>query len=344
VAYGTCGIIAYTLVIIGEITKSSLAAALSISNPNPSRLGNFSHGDIVTLYAQHTEETGQRFEDGVIDYVFEQTNGQPWLVNAIGYQACFRADGETERTRPVTLAVMENAREQLIERRDTHLDQLINQLQETRVHKVISELLSGDIAFDTDPPSEDDQLYVQDLGLIHTRPQIAISNPIYREIISRALTWTTQNRIPQETAWYVNEDGRLQVPELLDGFTQFSRENSESWIERFGYKEAGPQLLIQSFLQRIVNGGGRIDREYGLGRRRTDLLIQWPLNRTQGFYGPVQRVVIELKILRRSLETTLSEGLAQTADYMDRIGTGEGYLVIFDRAPDKPWYLNPAIR
>jgi len=308
------------------------------------RLGNFSHGDIVTLYAQHTEETGQRFEDGVIDYVFEQTNGQPWLVNAIGYQACFRADGETERTRPVTLAVMENAREQLIERRDTHLDQLINQLQETRVHKVISELLSGDIAFDTDPPSEDDQLYVQDLGLIHTRPQIAISNPIYREIISRALTWTTQNRIPQETAWYVNEDGRLQVPELLDGFTQFSRENSESWIERFGYKEAGPQLLIQSFLQRIVNGGGRIDREYGLGRRRTDLLIQWPLNRTQGFYGPVQRVVIELKILRRSLETTLSEGLAQTADYMDRIGTGEGYLVIFDRAPDKPWYLNPAIR
>ena len=96
-------------------------------------------------------------------------------------------------------------------------------------------------------------------------------------------------------------------------------------------------MLMQSFLQRIVNGGGRIDREYGLGRRRTDLLVQWPSDRTQGFYGTVQRVVIELKILRKSLDSTLPEGLTQTADYMDRVGTDEGYLVIFDRTPDKPW-------
>ena len=47
-------------------------------------------------------------------------------------------------------------------------------------------------------------------------------------------------------------------------------------MERFTYREAGPQLLLQAFLQRIVNGGGRIEREYGLGRRRTDLLVFWP--------------------------------------------------------------------
>lgn len=50
------------------------------------RLGNFSPGDVAILYAQHTEETGQAFEAGVIDYVFEQT----WLVNALGYEVCFR--------------------------------------------------------------------------------------------------------------------------------------------------------------------------------------------------------------------------------------------------------------
>jgi len=122
------------------------------------------------------------------------------------------------------------------------------------------------------PPSEDDQLYVQDLGLIRTRPQVEIANPIYREIIPRALTWIAQARIPQETAWYVDRDGRLDFSKLLNGFQQFFRGNSEIWIERFDYKEVGPQLLMQAFLQRIVNSGGRIDREYGLGRRRTDLL------------------------------------------------------------------------
>ncbi|GAK57555.1 hypothetical protein U27_04522 [Candidatus Vecturithrix granuli] len=53
---------------------------------------------------------------------------------------------------------------------------------------------------------------------------------------------------------------------LLTEFQQFFREHSAHWVERFDYKEAGLQLLLQAFLQRILNGGGRIDREYGLGR------------------------------------------------------------------------------
>ncbi len=101
---------------------------------------------------------------------------------------------------------------------------------------------------------------------------------------------------------------------------------------------------MQSFLQRIVNSGGRIDREYGLGRRRTDLLVQWPLDESQGFHGPVQRVVIELKILHKSLDATIAEGLSQTADYMDRVGTEEGHLVIFDRTPAVPWEEKVLVR
>nr|VFK39025.1 MAG: AAA-like domain [Candidatus Kentron sp. SD]VFK43865.1 MAG: AAA-like domain [Candidatus Kentron sp. SD]VFK78523.1 MAG: AAA-like domain [Candidatus Kentron sp. SD] len=306
------------------------------------RLGNFAIGDVATLYAQHTEETGQDFESGVYDYVFEQTGGQPWLVNALGYEVCFRTKANRDRTRPITLTDMANARERLIERRDTHLDQLADKLKEPRVHRVIGELLSDDIEFGMDGPSEDDQLYVEDLGLIRTRPQIAIANPIYREVIPRALTWIAQTRIPQETAWYIREDKHLDLPRLLGAFQQFFRENSEIWIERFDYREAGPQLLMQAFLQRIVNGGGRIEREYGLGRRRTDLLIHWPLDQgssgeARGFHGPVQRAVIELKILRGSLETTIGDGIEQTADYMVRVGAEEGHLVIFDRAPNRPW-------
>nr|VFK28583.1 MAG: hypothetical protein BECKMB1821G_GA0114241_10391 [Candidatus Kentron sp. MB] len=273
-------------------------------------------------------------------YVFAQSNGQPWLVNALGYQACFRIKENRDRSRSITLPDIMMAREQLIEQRDTHLDQLIHQLRDPRVHAVISELLTGEPSGVF--PNDDDQRYTEDLGLIRTRPHIEIANPIYREIIPRALTWTIQSRIPQETIWYVEKDGSLNLPKLLNAFQQFFRENSEIWLDRLDYKEAAPQLLMQSFLQRIINGGGRIDREYGLGRRRTDLLIQWPINdgspdETRRFLGAIQRIVIELKIRRGSLETTRREGLEQTADYMDRIGAKEGYLVIFDRRPGSSW-------
>jgi len=307
------------------------------------RLGNFSHEDIALLYAQHTEETGQVFETGVVDYVFEQTGGQPWLVNALGYEACFRVKAARDHTRPITLTIMADARERLIERRDTHLDQLGDKLKEARVRRVIGRLLA-DTTREASTIPEDDLQYVEDLGLIRARPQLAIANPIYREIIPRTLTWTTQVLIPQETAWYIKTDKRLDLPKLLAAFQQFFRENGESWANRFDYKEAGPQLLMQAFLQRIVNSGGRIDREYGLGRRRTDLLVRWPLDAAQGFHGPVQRAVIELKILYKSLEATIKEGLAQTADYMDRVGTDEGYLVIFDRTPETPWEEKVLVR
>lgn len=51
----------------------------------------------------------------------------------------------------------------------------------------------------------------------------------------------------------------------------------------------------------------------------------------------VQKVVIELKVLYKSLERTVAEGLEQTVAYMDRCGTDEGHLVIFDRSKDKSW-------
>jgi len=37
------------------------------------------------------------------------------------------------------------------------------------------------------------------------------------------------------------------------------------------------------------------------------------------------------------LEAKITEGLSQTADYMDRVGTDEGYLIVFDRTLEVPW-------
>ena len=153
----------------------------------------------------------------------------------------------------------------------------------------------------------------------------ASANPIYREVIPHDLTYATQETaIHQDPAWYVGDDGLLRAGDLLAVFREFFRQHSEHWVERFQYKEACPQLLLQAFLQRIINSGGRIEREYGLGRMRTDLLIVWPV---PGSVGVKQKTVIECKVLHRGLEETLVEGLKQTRAYLDRCAVSEGHLV-----------------
>ena len=297
------------------------------------RLGDFSRPEVESLLAQHTEETGQAFTDEARTAIWELTEGQPWLVNALAYEACFKNKAGRDRGRPISLTAIQDAHEQLILRRETHLDQLTDKLQEERVRRVIEPLLSG--TTEAAAIADDDLQYVRDLGLIGLGKPVAIANPIYREVIPRALTWTTQEMvIHDDPAWYIADDGALEMDKLLAAFQEFFREHSEHWVERFQYKEAGPQLLLQAFLQRIVNSGGRIEREYGLGRRRTDLLLVWPVG---GDTSRTQKVVIECKVLHRGFERTLREGLAHTRAYMDRCSAAEGHLVLFDRSEETSW-------
>jgi hypothetical protein len=121
------------------------------------------------------------------------------------------------------------------------------------------------------------------------------------------------------------------MEKLLTAFQDFFRMNFESWVDGFDYREAGPQLLLQAFLQRIVNGGGRVEREYGLGRQRTDILVIWP------YQTSIQYAVIELKLLYGDLETTIRAGVEQTLQYMDTCGASEGYLLIINKTPKVSW-------
>jgi len=296
------------------------------------RLENFTKEHIQDLYGQHTEASGQVFEDGVLDLVWHYTKGQPWLVNALAHQATFKMKENRDRSRPITVEIIKKAKEQLIIRRDTHLDQLTDKLKEPRVRRVIEPMLSGtSVSRDHRP---DDVQYVYDLGLINVEinGQISIANAIYQEVIPRELMWTMQTGMTTNHLWYIRPDGSLDILKLLKSFQDFFRKHSEHWLEVYHYKEAGPQLLLQAYLQRIVNGGGSIEREYGFGRGRTDLFVEYPYGDDQK-----QEIVIELKILYNSLESTIEEGLIQIKGYMDKCGTNEGHLLIFDRRTDRTW-------
>ena len=185
---------------------------------------------------------------------------------------------------------------------------------------------------------DDDIQYATDLGLITLdRQGIRIANPIYQEVVPRQLTFINQTLLKSEVddLWYMNSDGSIAVEKLLTDFQKFFRENSESWIQRFDYREAGPQLLLQAYLQRVINVGGRIEREYGLGRMRTDLLLVWPY--VKDGVSCEQRAVFELKIQHRGRKATLDKGLSQISLYLDRVGEKHGHLLISDRDPTVAW-------
>jgi hypothetical protein len=293
-------------------------------------LSNFSLEQVRSLYGQHTQETGQQFADDAVEYAFYLTQGQPWLVNALAYQACFR--DVTDRSQPITKEVIERSKETLILRRDTHIDVLVDRLKEPRVCYIIDAIISG--AGEEQDFKTDDLQYVRDLGLLSLKGA-KIANPIYQEVIPRELAYSKQETIAQETAWYVNADGSFNMHKMIEAFVRFYRQNSDIWLGKFDYKESGPHILLMAFLQRVINGGGKIHREYALGRGRVDIFVEWPSSVKAFAGGRQQRFVIELKIKRG--EKTVEEGLKQTAGYMDINDATEGYLLVFDRNSNKPW-------
>ena len=320
---------------IRSISENAVVAGGSAFNIEAEsiRLGDFTEAEVRALLAQHTTETGQAFTPAAMDAVWRQTRGQPWLVNALCHQACFRNEAGRDRSHAITDEDVFDAQEQLILRRETHLDQLADKLREDRVRRVVEPLLTGG-----EPQyGSRDLEYVRDLGLVAQRSPPRMANPIYAEVVPRELNHVIQDSLDQDVAWYVDAAGGLDMDELLAAFQSFFREHSEHWLGRFDYAEAGPQLILQAFLQRVVNSDGRIEREYGLGRGRTDLLVVWP-REGRGTPEPVvDKFVIECKVLHKSLDRTVREGVEQTAGYMDRCAAQAGHLVVFDRSPDRQW-------
>lgn len=106
-------------------------------------------------------------------------------------RSCFDTN---DPNKPITREVIERAKEVIIKRRDTHLDSLIEKLQEPRVRPIIEAIITGE----TNPRNiqSDDLQYVRDLGIISAN-KLDIANPIYREIIPRELTSVTTELITQ---------------------------------------------------------------------------------------------------------------------------------------------------
>jgi hypothetical protein len=286
-------------------------------------LRHFTPKEMTSLYAQHTAQTGQVFSPKVIEKIFHDTQGQPWLVNAVAREIVVKILGN-DFSKAINLKHVEQAAQAIILRRDTHIDSLMERLNEARVQRIVEPVIVGkNQGYSV---LDDDYQYVLDLGLLrYTGDKIIPSNPIYGEVIIRTLSSRSQMEMANlQFPSYITE-GKLDMKHLLTDFQQFWRENSEIWVNRYQYQEAAPHLVMQAFLQRIVNSGGRISREIASGRKRLDLCVHYQQN----------RYPIELKL--RYGDKTYKEGQDQLLIYMDKLGCEEGWLIVFDRRKTVSW-------
>ncbi|MDR1296620.1 MAG: hypothetical protein LBO05_04455, partial [Deltaproteobacteria bacterium] len=210
-----------------------------------------------------------------------------------------------------------------------------------------------------------------DLGLLKknlNKNDYQPANPIYQEVIVRALSSRLQNSFPaeyvQQASEFMNENN-LDMTGLLKTFQVCWRENSETQTKKYERdsllfesinqalqkynvtinnvdirkklvydinkslislsNEALIHLVLYAFLQRVLNGGADfIQREYALGRLRADICVGYKK----------KRYPVELKIKGAK---PLEENLEQLSGYMDRCGTSEGWLVIFDKSLVRLW-------
>jgi hypothetical protein len=280
-------------------------------------LKNFSRQEVYELLEQHTGETGQLFSEKAKEEIFLLANGQPWLTNALANQIVSEIL-ENDFSREITPDMVWEAKNQLILRRDTHLDSLIDKLKEERVKSIVEAIINGDnIVFDS---LNDRITYVRDLGIVSQKSPLRFANPIYAEIIPRVMASAFEESLPMEieAPFFVDKNNDLDMKKIMLAFQEFYRENAESWIDRFEFKESAHHLLMMAFLQRIVNSGGEITREMAVGNGRVDLLVKFNNRRS----------AVELKIKRG--DQSIEKAKLQLSNYLDRLGLAEGYLVIFD--------------
>ena len=286
-------------------------------------LNNFTLEDVKSLYEQHTQATGQIFTPEAINHAYDLTQGQPWLVNALAKEVTEYLAEDVNI--PITVDLINQAKDILIQRQDTHLDSLAERLREDRVKAIIQPMLAGE---ELGNVPDDDLRYVLDLGLCKRDRGggIEIANPIYKEVFPKTLANVTIASLTSVQPTWLTPTGKLDAVALLDSFLDFWRQHGEPLFKSTPYPEIAPHLVLMAFLHRVVNGGGSLEREYAIGSGRMDICLR---------YGDVV-LGMELKVWKQGKSDPLPKGLVQLDKYLSGLNLDTGWLVIFDRRPDLP--------
>ncbi|MCP4146999.1 MAG: hypothetical protein GY757_04540 [bacterium] len=309
------------LVGIRDITKLTVGGVSPFNIADQVVLPPFSLENVRELFSQYTAETNQPITDAAVKEVYAETAGQPWLVNRLG--TILTVNVKPGTVEPIDAQDANKAVKILVNERNKHFNNLYEKA------KLFKEAFV-EIVFDhvEHNPDDEDQSWLEQYGLIKNKKNHAVvANNIYKTRYLK--TFFTEVKVYENISIqeYLLPGDRLDMERIILNFEKYI---AEIGVRAF-YKEKKPyektgQFLLTAWLYQFVRGGyGALRYEVHSGLGRMDILLTY-----KG-----RKYIIETKLNRRKLSTTLKEGIAQVSKkYLASESAHEGYLVIFDVKTD----------
>ncbi len=321
----------YSLGIVGVKSITQLNYDRSISPFNIQdefALPNFTLEQVHELLTQYIEEVGQNITNEVIQALYKQTAGQPFLVNRISQ--ILTNELNIPITETLRMEHFTQAHNRLLRERNNNIDHLITNIRsDPRFEDILMKVVSYEkgIGFNLDNELIDE---LTTYGIIAegSDGMCKIVNPIYHHRIMQAfqpLINGLENEYFSDDSTsnfldYLTPDGKIQMQPFLDNFMDF--------IARAGHRilqvpqtpqEFVGQYLLFTYLDQFVRlVRGTMYLEVQTGRARIDLLI---LNNQHKY-------IVETKIWEG--ESLYQAGKKQLAKYIKLEGAEEGYYIVFD--------------
>jgi len=307
---GLVGIRNVTKLVVGGVSPFNIADQVT--------LPSFTLENVRDLYAQYTEETTQPFTSGAVKRVYDETAGQPWLVNRLG--TILTVDVKPRTLEPIDEKDVEQAIRLLLREKNDHFDNLYEKAKlykETFVEIVFDHVEYG--------PDDEDQGWLEQYGLIRDRDGNAVvANNIYKaRYIKTFFKEVNAYRDISIEAYTLATDGLDMERILLDFNNYIARIGVNAFYQKKKPYEKTGQFLLTAWLYQFVRSGeGELRYEVPTGLGRMDVLLTY-----KG-----RKYIIETKVNRYNDTTAiLEEGLTQlSGKYLATEGIAEGYLVVFD--------------
>lgn len=335
---GLVGIRNITKLIVGGVSPFNIADQVD--------LPFFSLKMIRDLYAQYTTETNQPFRPEAVKKIYEETGGQPWLVNRLG--TILTVDIKPGTIDPIDEKDVEKAIQILLNERNDHFNNLY---EKAKIYKeMFVEIVFDHVRYN---PDDEDQAWLEQYGLIkHQDHHAVVSNRIYKARYVKTFFKEVNAGEEISPREYILPGKKLDMERILLDFDQYIArigvrafyrkvkvsssdpdigsgknkilpgESKDIEIEMKPYEKTGQFLLTAWLYQFVKEEGGDLRYEVPSGLGRMDIMLNY-----RGW-----RYIIETKVNHQDDFTrVLEQGVSQVAQkYLATESAHEGYLVIFD--------------
>ena len=303
------------LVGIRNITKLIVGGVSPFNIADQVKLPPFTLKNVRDLYAQYTEETNQPFTKEAVKKVFDETSGQPWLVNRLG--TILTVDIKPQTTDPITKEDVEKAVEILLYEENSHFDNITEKAKQYK--ETFIDIVFNGVEY---IPGDEEQSLLLTHGLIKAEgKKIRVSNPIYKKRFTRMFFRDVAGKVDISFTRYYLPDGSLNMERVLVDFEKYIAQiGAAAFYSTNKPMEVTGKFQLTAWLYQFVSEGkGELYYESKTGLGIMDIMLIYK----------DRKYIIETKVKR--YRGTVDEALEQLAEkYLLPERVSQGYIVMFD--------------